>query len=66
MVYFYLIETGAQRIVCCRIRHLTFINPWFALMLIVVGDVVWKLVKEAFVSGSFDPQLVETLIFLIP
>lgn len=35
-------------------------------MLSVVGDVIWKLVKEAFVSGSFDPQLVETLIFLIP
>ena len=31
----------------------------------VVGDDVWKLVHDAFLFGSFDPLLAETLIILI-
>lgn len=32
----------------------------------IVGDDVWRLVKEALESGSVDPNLLETLIVLIP
>ncbi|XP_057418950.1 uncharacterized protein LOC130713176 [Lotus japonicus] len=32
----------------------------------ILGDDVWKLVRDAFVSGSFDPLVSETLIALIP
>ena len=32
----------------------------------VVGDEVWKVVHDAFLFGSFDPFLAETLIVLIP
>lgn len=31
----------------------------------VVGDNVWRLVKDAFVGAALDPHLVETLIVLI-
>jgi len=32
----------------------------------VVGDDVWKLVKQAFKIGCFDPTISETLIAFIP
>ena len=32
----------------------------------IVSDDIWWLVREGFISGSFDPCLLETLIVLIP
>lgn len=32
----------------------------------IVGDDVWKFVRDAFATGTFDPHLTETLICLIP
>lgn len=32
----------------------------------IVGDYVWRVVREAFVIGSIDPKLAETFLMLIP
>ena len=32
----------------------------------IVGDDVWRVVREAFAGGILDPTLMETLIVLIP
>lgn len=32
----------------------------------IVGDVIWKVVKEAFITGTIDPSISETRMVLIP